>query len=105
MITALHADQCALSQFPAPLFSLPSLCVLGLSNNALPAVPIDIQYLKRLEALDLRNNNLTSLLPQLALLPLRSLLVEGNILRTMRRTVLEQGTPALLAYLKDRLPE
>ena len=36
--------------------------------------------------------------------PHRSLLLEGNPLRTMRRAILDKGTPGIMAYLKDRMP-
>jgi len=59
----------------------------------------------RLEELNLSNNALGSLPPRLGLMPaLRALLVEGNCLRTIRRPILERGTPALLDYLRSRMP-
>jgi Leucine-rich repeat (LRR) protein len=60
----------------------------------------------RLEELHLINNELGSLPPELSLLSgtLRSLGVEGNPLRTIRRPIIEKGTAGILAYLKDRLP-
>jgi Leucine-rich repeat (LRR) protein len=103
-VRTLHVDQCALAVFPPVATVLPSLAVLGLGNNAIPSIPLDVTRLARLSALDVRNNSIAALPPQLALLPLRSLLVDGNVLRSVRRAVLERGTPALLAYLKDRLP-
>jgi hypothetical protein len=36
---------------------------------------------------------------------LRWLGVEGNMLRMIRRPVIERGTKALLEYLRDKLPE
>lgn len=64
----------------------------------------------RLEELDLTNNALTSLPPELGLLTpgrggaLRALLLQGNCIRTVRRPLLEGGTGALLDYLLTRLP-
>jgi Leucine-rich repeat (LRR) protein len=104
VLHTLHVDTCGLVVFPLVATTLPTLSVLGLGNNSIASVPPDINLLTRLSDLDLRNNSLTALPPQLALLPLRSLLVEGNILRTMRRSVLARGTAALLEYLKERLP-
>ena len=105
--TALHtlyADQCSLHEVPPAALQLPNLAVLGLCSNAIDALPDALTQLTALSALDLRNNALMALPPQLCLLPLRSLLVEGNILRTIRRPILERGTPALLTYLNDRMP-
>lgn len=52
------------------------------------------------------NNSIATLPPQLGLMAptLRVLALEGNVLRTIRRPLLDRGTPALLAYLKDRIP-
>ncbi len=60
---------------------------------------------RRLEELDLSNNDISAVPPNLSLLSgtLRSLLLEGNPLRTMRRAVLDGGTPAIMAWLKDRM--
>ncbi len=52
------------------------------------------------------NNSIGNLPPQLGLMAptLRVLAVDGNVLRTIRRPILERGTDALLAYLRDRIP-
>jgi Leucine-rich repeat (LRR) protein len=60
----------------------------------------------RLSELDVSNNQLSSLPPQLGLLAgsLRVLQLEGNCLRTIRRPILEKGTAAVLDWLRDRIP-
>jgi hypothetical protein len=60
----------------------------------------------RLQELHVTNNNITNLPPQLGLMApmLHVLALEGNVLRTIRRPLLERGTDALLAYLRDRIP-
>ena len=103
-LQTLHLDQCRLGAFPPPVLALEALSVLGVGNNAIAELPTEVTTLAALSALDVRNNSLATLPPQLALLPLRSLLVEGNMLRTLRRSVIERGTPALLEYLRTRLP-
>ena len=102
----LTLSGCSLSAFPASIASLSALSSLLLSDNGIAEIPTaPLATLASLEELDIRNNALTQLPPQLALMPcLRSLSVEGNILRSVRRTVLERGTPALLEYLGSRLP-
>jgi Leucine-rich repeat (LRR) protein len=62
--------------------------------------------LRRLSELDISNNQLSSLPPQLGLLSgsLRALQLEGNCLRTIRRPILEKGTAAVLDWLRDRIP-
>jgi hypothetical protein len=97
---------CSISTFPPSISALGALTSLLLSDNGIAELPIaPLATLNNLEEFDIRNNALTQLPPQLALMPkLRSLSVEGNILRTVRRTVLERGSQALLEYLKTRLP-
>jgi hypothetical protein len=97
---------CSISTFPPSIAPLSALTTLLLSDNGISDIPTaPLATLTNLEELDIRNNSLTQLPPQLALMPrLRSLSVEGNMLRTVRRTVLERGTPALLEYLRSRLP-
>lgn len=62
--------------------------------------------MSRLEELNLANNDLGALPPTLGLLSpvLRSLSLEGNPLRTIRRPILERGSAAVLQYLKDKIP-
>lgn len=106
-LQALRLDTCGLSDFPtAAVTGLPHLSTLVLDNNAIPGLPVPpLAALAALEELHVRNNALTALPPQLSLLPrLRTLQVEGNMLRTIRRSVLDRGSPALLEYLHSRLP-
>lgn len=60
----------------------------------------------RLQELDLSNNQLSNLPPQMGLMAptLRVLMLEGNCIRAIRRPVLEKGTAAVLEWLKDRIP-
>ncbi len=80
--------------------------VLRLRDNRIEVLPDEVCALRRLEELDVTNNALRDLPPRLALLAptLRTLMLEGNVLRLIRRAVLDRGTPAVLAYLHDRLP-
>lgn len=106
-LQALCLDTCGLAAFPsAAVAGLASLSRLCLDNNAIPELPLPpLEALPELEELTVRNNSLTALPPQLALLPrLRTLSVDGNMLRTIRRSVLDRGSPALLEYLHSRLP-
>ncbi|PNH04761.1 Leucine-rich repeat-containing protein 40 [Tetrabaena socialis] len=104
---ALDLSQTGLSYFPPEVPSLPRLRVLNLSSNRLEGLPAEVATMTRLEELNLCNNNIAALPPQLGLLSasLRSLGLEGNPLRTLRRPILERGTAAVLQYLKDRIPQ
>lgn len=62
--------------------------------------------MKTLTVLDVGNNELARLPPELGNLQdtLRTLVVDGNPLRSIRRNVLTGGTAALLEYLLTRIP-
>lgn len=62
--------------------------------------------LSALAHLDLSDNDVASVPPVVGRMApgLRALLLEGNPLRNVRRAVLERGTEAVLAYLRDRIP-
>jgi Leucine-rich repeat (LRR) protein len=71
--------------------------------NECREISSSISQLKALSSIDLQNNQLTNLPPQMGFLPvLKKVLTEGNILKTYPRP--EKGTKALLDYLKTRMP-
>jgi Leucine-rich repeat (LRR) protein len=80
--------------------------VLRFNDNRIRELSPAVSLLDELDELDLTNNDLGTLPPELGLLTrLRWLGVEGNMLRMIRRPVIERGTKALLEYLRDKLPE
>lgn len=66
----------------------------------------DVSKLAALEELNLLNNDISGLPPKLGLLgpKLRVLQLEGNPLRSIRRSIMERGTAAVLEYLQSRIP-
>ena len=70
-------------------------------------VPTEVTGLTALAELDLGNNSISSVPPVVGLmhLTLKVLQLEGNPLRTIRRPILNKGTPAVLEYLRDRIPQ
>ena len=60
-----------------------------------------IAELRALDEMDLTNNNVEELPPRLGPPALRWLGLEGNPLRSIRRAILDKGTP-VLAHLKTR---
>jgi Leucine-rich repeat (LRR) protein len=102
----LYLRRMKLHGFPDSLLGLKLLRILDLSQNYLTSVPEGIKDLTSLIELDLSDNNITTLPPELGLLEpnLQVLKLDGNPLRSIRRTLLERGTKAILKYLKEKLP-
>ena len=83
-----------LTQIPDDVYHMVDLRILRLPDNKIFSLPADVARLTKLDELDLTNNDLSTLPAELGLLPLRSLGLEGNMLRMIRRPVIERGTQA-----------
>jgi Leucine-rich repeat (LRR) protein len=85
----------------------PSLSVLDVRDNLIADVDIAaLLPLKKLKTLDLRNNNIGTLPPPLGTITsISSLLLEGNPLKTMRRTLITATAREILEYLRGRMSE
>ncbi|XP_023642045.1 plant intracellular Ras-group-related LRR protein 6 [Capsella rubella] len=94
-----------LSTLPAEIGDLSRLGTLDLRSNQLKEYPVGACKLK-LSYLDLSNNSLTGLYPELGnMITLRKLVLVGNPLRTLRSTLVNGPTAALLKYLRSRLSD
>ncbi|KAF8691801.1 hypothetical protein HU200_040203 [Digitaria exilis] len=102
----LYLRRMKLNEFPNGLLGLKLLRILDLSQNNLVTVPEGIKNFTALIELDLSDNSITALPAELGLLEpnLQVLKLDGNPLRSIRRTLLERGTKAILKYLKEKLP-
>jgi len=88
------------------LGALGQLAVLDVGDNELSELPKEVAMCKMLRLLDLRNNNMSTLPPQLGVLSnLNKIVLEGNPMRAVRRNVIEQGTTAVLDFLRSRLTD
>lgn len=84
---------------------LPKLANLIANDNQLSTIDAAaLQGLPSLRCLDVSNNAITRVPPELGCLPLTMLKLEGNSFKIPRPALLAKGTPAVLAYLKDRIP-
>ncbi|NXY90609.1 LRC40 protein, partial [Alcedo cyanopectus] len=93
-------------EFPSVLYHIPALETILLSNNQVGSIdPLQLQKMDKLGTLDLQNNDLLQVPPELGNCEnLRTLLLEGNPFRTPRAAVLAKGTAAVLEYLRSRIP-
>ncbi|NWU80843.1 LRC40 protein, partial [Onychorhynchus coronatus] len=92
--------------FPSVLYHLPALETILLSNNQVGSIdPVQLKGMDMLGTLDLQNNDLLHVPPELGNCEnLRTLLLEGNPFRTPRAAILAKGTAAVLEYLRSRIP-
>ena len=91
---------------PISLQSCERLETLLLNGNQISVIDVEVlRRLKMLAVLDLSNNNIQHVPPELGTLTqLRALQLEGNSFRVPRPQILVKGTQSILSYLRDRIP-
>ncbi len=102
-LTDLDISVCRVTHLPTLRSKLPSLTTLVAFDNSISNLD-DVESLRGIEVLDLRNNDLRTLPAGLSLLGLKKLTVSGNPMRAPRREILEGSTERLMDWLKGRLP-
>src|SRR6266511_1910851 len=104
MLAHLDISCNQLTTLPRYRTQFPELITLAASDNAISE--LDVEAVRGLRALDVRGNNISHLPPKLGQLgdTLRSLEASGNTFRVPRYDVLQKGTEAVLALLKNRIP-
>jgi Leucine-rich repeat (LRR) protein len=92
------------STLPTLRTAYPALISLIASDNSISEV--SAESLKDLKTVNLSNNDVERLEPQIGLLQgtLTSLNVEGNKFRVPSYHILQKGTEAVLGWLRDRMP-
>ncbi|KAF3207666.1 hypothetical protein TWF192_005509 [Orbilia oligospora] len=100
----VHANK--LKSFPDDLSKrYGSLTTFVASDNKIETV--SVEGLEGIQIVDLMNNSIGQLPPELGLLEgkgLRELRVLGNLFRVPRRNIVERGTEAILEWLRERIP-
>ncbi|KAK2143594.1 hypothetical protein LSH36_827g00044 [Paralvinella palmiformis] len=92
-------------ELPKVVYNMSSLEILLASDNQIQDVdPDGVRGLSRLSSLNLQNNEIMHVPPELGLCTqLRALQLEGNPFRQPRPAILSKGTDSLLEYLRDRI--
>ncbi|KAI8130217.1 hypothetical protein FF38_12561 [Lucilia cuprina] len=100
----LHVSNNFIEKIPKNLCSkLPHLKIFDLRDNKITQLPDEIALLQSLIRLDISNNSISNLPYSLSSLAhLVSLQVEGNPIKSIRRDILQCGTVRILKTLKDR---
>ncbi|KAL5258185.1 hypothetical protein ACHWQZ_G012972 [Mnemiopsis leidyi] len=103
----VNLGQNKFEHIPECLYSLPGICNLIISNNQIRTVePAKLITMTSLVCLDLENNNIGRLPPELSLIPnIRTLLVMGNTFKIPRADVLAKGSAEVIAWLKNKVPQ
>ncbi|PVD23047.1 hypothetical protein C0Q70_16309 [Pomacea canaliculata] len=93
------------TEIPPVLYPLKKLEILFLNDNKINDIDaVGLQQMPVLATLDLQNNNISQVPPELGkCASLRSLQISGNPFRNPRPAILAKGTQALLEYLRSRI--
>ncbi|CAG4985752.1 unnamed protein product [Colias eurytheme] len=96
------------TKIPRCVYELDHLEILLAAENQVTEINVSsdaLAKLKRLAVLDLTNNSIMSVPPELGnFTHLRSLELMGNCFRQPRHAILAKGTASILSYLRDRIP-
>ena len=100
----LDLSEFGLTELPSEIGQLTNLQELDLIWNDLTSLPPEIGQLENLQELYLGGNYLTSLPPEIGQLSnLQELWLSSNPLESPPPEIVEQGTYAILAYLREQL--
>ncbi|KAI9741712.1 MAG: hypothetical protein M1834_000097 [Cirrosporium novae-zelandiae] len=93
-----------LTELPLLRPSFPAISTVIASDNAIEE--LDVEAVRGLKVLDMSRNSIGHLPPKLGLFEreLKSFEVMGNLFKVPRYNILEKGTEATLAWLKDKIP-
>lgn len=105
-IRELNISQNRITKIPDCVYGWKRFEILIASENSIGVIDVEkLSQLEMLATLDLRNNSIAQVPPELGnLRQLKSLQLDGNLFRNPRPAVLAKGTQDLLAYLRDRIP-
>ncbi|CAB3223780.1 unnamed protein product [Arctia plantaginis] len=97
-----------LTKIPRCVYDVENLEILLAADNKIEEVNVSsdaLAKLKNLAVLDLSNNSIFTVPPELGnFTHLRTLELMGNCFRQPRHAILTKGTESILSYLRDRIP-
>ncbi|XP_014205804.1 leucine-rich repeat-containing protein 40-like [Copidosoma floridanum] len=95
------------AEMPECVYEVSNLEILTANDNKMSSINVPaLSNLKNLANLDLSNNNITYVPPELGTLNnLRMLSLSGNCFKQPRQATLMKGTEEILAYLRNRIPQ
>lgn len=83
--------------------AFPKIKILSMARNKIAS--IDPKSFEGLTVLDLSGNDIATLPPLLGnIRSIKSLSLDGNVFRVPRRQIMDQGTEAVMEYLRGRIP-
>ncbi|KAK7099984.1 leucine-rich repeat-containing protein 40-like [Littorina saxatilis] len=93
------------TEIPPPVYELKKLEILFMNENQVSTVdPAGVQRLGVLGTLDLQNNNISQVAPELGnCTSIKSLQLGGNPCRNPRPALIAKGTNAIMEYLRSRI--
>lgn len=115
LLSLLHAPRLSyldvsnnrlVGSLPAIRSSFPDLKVLHAGNNRIDA--ISAEALTGLQSVDLSDNNIGFIPPEIGLLwhqGLKGLSIGGNVFRVPAHRILEKGTEATMTWLREKIPQ
>jgi len=105
-LALLSLDNNQLSSLPSEISQLSNLRWLYLHNNQLSSLPREISQLFNLTELSLSNNQFSNLPREISELSnLTKLFLSNNPLTSPPPEIVEQGTQAILTYLREKLED
>ncbi|XP_003741154.1 leucine-rich repeat-containing protein 40 [Galendromus occidentalis] len=105
-IRELNISQNRFSKIPDCVYGWKRFEILLASDNSLTSIDVEnLAKIETLATLDLRNNSISQVPPELGnLIQIKSLQLDGNLFRNPRPAILAKSTQDILAYLRDRIP-
>lgn len=108
LMTSMREINISFNRFvklPTCIYDLINLEILIACNNKIETIDTHgLEGLKQLATLDLSNNSLAAISPELGnMIQLTTLMLHGNCFRNPRPQIIESGTATILSYLRDRI--